>query len=191
MKYWMLALCLLCAPKLFAGHYKINSDLSILNFATTKKQYVIEPASIGGLTGSLDKNGKFVANIDLKYLDTINPVRDNSLRTLFFNVDQHPKIEVGATIRPDSLPKTGEINVLNVTATLTLWNTTKPLELELLVANTGRSLMVSSRKAIVISATDYGIPAENLNKMASTVGGIAIATTAPVNFQLVLDLKAN
>ncbi|MBB6519750.1 YceI family protein [Pseudoteredinibacter isoporae] len=191
MKYWMLALCFLCAPKLLAGHYEVNPDLSILNFATTKKQYVIEPATITALTGSLDKTGKFVANIDLKHLDTINPVRDNSLRTLFFDYDKYPKIEVAATISPDSLPKTGEIKVLKVAATLTIWNTSKPLELELLAANTGRSLMVSSRKAIVISAADYGIPAENLNKMAGTVGGIAIATSAPVNFQLVLDLKAD
>lgn len=191
MKYWMLALCLFCAPKLFAGYYEVNSDLSILNFATTKKQYVIEPATISGLTGSLDKSGKFVANVDLKNLDTINPVRDNSLRTLFFNYDKYPKIEVGAVIPPDTLPKTGEIKTLNVAATLTMWNTAKPIDLELLIANTGRSLIVSSRKAVVISAGDYGIPAENLQKMAGTVGNIAIATSAPVNFQLVLDLKAD
>ncbi|MCV6621898.1 MAG: YceI family protein [Cellvibrionaceae bacterium] len=191
MKYWMLALCILIAPKLFAGHYEINPELSALNFATTKKQYIIEPATISKLSGALDKSGKFVAHIDLKNLDTINPIRDGRLRDLFFEYDKYPSIEISAHIDPHSLPKTGEIKSMMVKGTLKIWQGSKELDLELLVANTGRRLMVSSRKAVLVSASDFGIPNSNLSKLAGTVGNIDIASSAAVNVQLVLDLKAD
>lgn len=191
MKYWILALCILCAPKLFASHYEVNPELSVINFSTTKKQYIIEAATISGVTGSLDKTGKFSAHIDLKNLDTVNPIRDGRLRDLFFEYATYPSIQVSTTLDPASLPKTGEIKKMTMPATLNIWQANKPIEVEILIANTGRRLIVSSQKAVVISAQDFGIPTENLNKLAGTVGNIDIATSAPVNFQLVLDLVAD
>ena len=149
---------------------------------------MIEAATISGLSGSLDKTGKFSANIDLKNLDTINPVRDGRLRDLFFEYATYPSIQITTVLDPSKLPKTGEIKKMAVPATLKIWNAEKPLTIEVLVANTGRRLMVASQKAVIISAADFGIPSKNLNKLAGTVGNIDIATSAPVNFQLVLDL---
>jgi hypothetical protein len=41
-----------------APKYRIDSNNSVVNFSTIKKQYVVEPAVFEGITGSISSSGK-------------------------------------------------------------------------------------------------------------------------------------
>ncbi|MCV6614424.1 MAG: YceI family protein [Cellvibrionaceae bacterium] len=185
-----LAAFSLASISLAQQNYQIDSALSSVSFATTKKQYIIEPATIDQLSGRLDKAGHFAIQIDLANLDTANPTRDNSLRTIFFEATNYPTLSVKGQLDPGQLPAAGELKALTLNAELSLWNSAKTLTFEVLVANTGEQLLVSSRRPVIIKAADYGIPADNLTRLAATVNNIPLAPQAPINFNLVLSRAA-
>jgi hypothetical protein len=47
-----------------ASKYMVDSNNSVVNFSTIKKQYVVEPAVFEGVTGSISNSGKVEINID-------------------------------------------------------------------------------------------------------------------------------
>lgn len=182
-------LLLACAFNTSAADYTVNSKLSSLSLATIKKQYVVEAATINKLSGSLSDKGDFTLSVDLAGLDTVNPIRDQRLRDLFFEIASHPQINVRSQINQEQIPEAGSSSALSLKAELEIWSQRQTLDLNLLVTNTGNSLVVSSTKPLIIKAENFGIPAKNLASLAGTVGDIQIAQQAPVNVNLVLDLK--
>ena len=63
-----------------------------MGFATIKKQFVVEPATIDTLSGTLAASGKFEISVDLKGIDTGISIRDTRLNDVFFESAKFPNV---------------------------------------------------------------------------------------------------
>ena len=167
------------------GHYTVNGELSQVSFATIKKQYVVEPATIGKLSGHV-KGGKAVINVPLSEISTGIQIRDMRLNDIFFQSGSFPELKISADLGDMDL-SSPKIVRKDVTFTLEMYGVKKELSSTVLVSSTGTQVLVTSIKPLVISSGDFGIPADNLTNLAKTVGGIAISGNVPVNFAVTLD----
>ncbi|AUI88274.1 hypothetical protein BS333_18190 [Vibrio azureus] len=173
---------------LFAGHtladnsYALNPEFSSVNFATIKKQYIIEPATLNTLEGSIDKEGKFELKIELKGIDTGVPIRNTRLQEIFFETVKFPQATVTGKVSLKAL--SGGPNKMIIPANITLFGHTKTLDFPVVILKTKELMMISSTQPIIINASDFGIPNENLDKLSSTVGNIAISGTVPLSLVL-------
>ena len=85
-----LGLMTISFPLLASGHFQVNEQLSTVNFASIKKQYVVEPAVISGISGKIDDEGGLELTIPLNMLDTGVSIRNERLRAMFFDEEKFP-----------------------------------------------------------------------------------------------------
>ncbi|MDK9738157.1 YceI family protein [Vibrio sp. D404a] len=176
-------------PLFAAGHYQVNEELSTVNFASIKKQYIVEPAVITGVSGKVDDKGMLSIAIPLNRLDTGVSIRNDRLRALFFNEDKFPSVKVSASV-PEQLLDEGDMAMQKMLpATVMLYGQSKELIFTVNIVKSGDHLMVSTAKPTVISGFDFGIPQESLSSISNTVGDIAISPSVPVNFSLILEKR--
>ncbi len=179
-------LLMISVNTVFAGDsYTVDSRHSIINFSTIKKQYVIEPAVFKHVEGTISNSGEVEISIHLDSIDTKIPIRDSRIQSLFFNVVNFPKAVIKAKIDMEKIKSISSYKKMDIPATLEFYGKTKPLKLTVLVAKTYKSrLLITSMQPTIINASDYGIPAKNLVKLAETVGGLSISNKVAVNFVL-------
>ncbi|GAM57295.1 hypothetical protein JCM19231_1324 [Vibrio ishigakensis] len=171
---------------LAAGHYEVDSKVSTVSFATIKKQYIVEPAVITGLTGSLDDSGNLKVMVPLQNLDTGVSIRNDRLGELFFKVATHPNVEVMATVPAELMKGDMVVTQAKVPAQVTLYGKAQTLDFMLNIVRAGNVISVSSVKPVVIDGISFGIPKESLAAVSKTVGDIAISSSVGVNVSLVL-----
>ncbi|MBA5248774.1 MAG: YceI family protein [Gammaproteobacteria bacterium] len=170
---------------LAGNKYSVDSRNSVVNFSTIKKQYVVESAVFKHIEGNVSDLGDVEISIHLDSIDTKIPIRDSRIQKLFFKVVDFPKAVIKAKIDMKKIKSISYYRKMKIPATLTLYGKTKAIKLNVLVAKTYKSrLLITSMKPIIINASDYGIPAENLVKLAKTVGGLSLSNKAAVNFVL-------
>lgn len=183
---YLFALVTLSAQAFAKPLYQIDESVSTVNFATIKKQYIIEPAVINGVSGSIDESGMLKAMIPLNQIKTGIPIRNDRLNELFFNSNLFPNIKVEAKVPADLLKDGMVVSQVSLPASVTLFGNTQSVQLTVNVVKHNDIIAVSTVKPVVISAAAYGIPSDNLTKLAATVGNIVISDTVPVNISLVL-----
>ncbi|EPE37636.1 hypothetical protein CF66_2342 [Candidatus Photodesmus katoptron] len=163
--------------------YQLDNSISTISYASIKKQYIVEPATITTLTGSINEEGVFQVNISPLGIDSLNPIRDKRLNELFFQSNKYPNIEVSGKVN------LSEIDFMpikmTIPANITLLGNTKKMQIPLLIIKSKDYLSVSSTNHIIINSDDFSIPIDNLNKLAETVGGIPISNTVPVIVNLI------
>ena len=168
-----------------APKYIVDSDNSVVNFSTIKKQYVVEPAVFEGITGSISESGKVEININLSTVNTNISIRDQRLKALFFKVVKFPQATIKATIDMKKFKSIRDYKRMEIPATLKFYDVSKKIKLKVLVAKVyKKKLLVTSMKPIIINANDYGIPAKNLMVLSKTVGGLSLSNKVAVNFVL-------
>ncbi|MEF1260254.1 YceI family protein, partial [Vibrio harveyi] len=89
-----IALALFSSASFAADNYTLDSNFSSVSFATIKNQFVVEPATINTLSGTLDSNGKFDVAIDLNSIETGIPIRNTRLNEIFFESAKHAPVKV-------------------------------------------------------------------------------------------------
>jgi polyisoprenoid-binding protein YceI len=168
-----------------ASKYMVDSNNSVVNFSTIKKQYVVEPAVFEGVTGSISNSGKVEINIDLSSVNTNISIRDQRLKALFFKVVKFPQASVKATIDMKKIKSIRHYKRMEIPAILEFYGISKEIKLEVLIAKVYKNkLLITSMKPIIINAKDYGIPAKNLMALSKTVGGLSLSDKVAVNFVL-------
>ncbi|WP_104040404.1 YceI family protein [Vibrio hyugaensis] len=177
-----IAVALFSSASFAADKYMLDSELSSLSFATIKKQYIVEPATIDALTGTLDAQGQFDVSVDLNSINTGIPIRNTRLNETFFESAKHVPVKVVGKVDWASLEKGS--HKVKVPAEVTLFGKTKSVEFPVVILNAGDTVMVSSSAPVIIAASDFGIPSENLTNLAATVGGIAISDQVPLTLNL-------
>ncbi|MYM60230.1 YceI family protein [Vibrio sp. OCN044] len=175
--------CALFSSTLLANNdYDLDSELSSVGFATIKKQFVVEPATIDTLSGTLAASGKFEISVDLKGIDTGISIRDTRLNDVFFESAKFPNVTASGNVNWSGLGQ-GSHKML-IPAEVTLFGNTKTINFPTVVLKTDEIVMVSSSAPVIISASDFGIPSDNLNKLAALVGGIKISDKVPLTLNL-------
>ncbi|GAL12101.1 hypothetical protein JCM19233_3091 [Vibrio astriarenae] len=166
-----------------ATDYQVNTDLSSVSFATIKNQYIVEPSVINTLSGNLDETGSFNILVDLKGLRTGIPIRDTRLNELFFDTVSFPSIEVKGKVDIDLVE--AEPQKLDIPVDVTMYGNTKTLLFPVIVFKQENTMMISSYLPVIVKASDFNIPSDNLTKLAATVGGISISDSVPINLSLI------
>ncbi len=164
------------------GNYQLDPNLSSVSFATTKKQYIVEPATLNLLSGALSEKGEFQVIAELKSLSTGVPIRDTRLNELYFDAAKYPNVTVSGVIDWQALAG-GPVKT-NISADVSIYGNTKKMDFPVIIVPTDNYLTVSSSAVVVVNAADFGIPTENLAKLAETVGGIEISTQVPLTLSL-------
>lgn len=182
-----LALALASAHSFAADNYQLDPSLSSVSFATIKNQFVVEPATINTLSGTFDSSGKFEVSIDLKGVQTGIPIRDSRLNELFFDSAKFPTVTVSGNVDTQSLSDAPQ--KLTVSAQVTLHGQTKTISFSVVAFKSDGHVMVSSLSPVIVGASDFGIPTENLANLAATVGGIKISDRVPLNLTLTFKEK--
>ncbi|WP_318516590.1 YceI family protein [Photobacterium leiognathi] len=189
----MKALCLLISLFAFSSSayssslFNVDESLSTVSFASIKLQYVVEPAVINKVTGNIDENGDFIFNLPLSELNTGIPIRNERLNTLFFDSKSFPQIQVKGKVDMDILKADKAILQKKIPFSVEIFGTKNSVKALVNIVKVGDNIAISSAKPVIISASNYLIPATHLTKLAETVGGIAISNTVPVSFSLVLN----
>lgn len=188
MKKIIVAMLLLAAsyPSYAQNRYIIDESISTVNFATIKKQYVVESALISQVSGQVSESGLLTASVPLNKINTGIPIRNDRLNQLFFNSTAFPNIEVKSNIPAEFLSAESIIKQTTLPVSLTIMGNTKTVDITLNVVKSGDIVAVSSARPVIIRASEFGIPAANLRQLAATVGGLAISDTVPVGISLVL-----
>ena len=181
-----LFLVIVSSPVFASEKFSLDENLSSVSFATIKKQYIVEPARIESLTGGLSESGYFDVTIDLKGVQTGVPIRDSRLADLFFDVVNYPKVKVSGKVNLKEFSNSPVKTV--IPADVTLYGKTKKIDFPVTVFNSGDYIMASTNSPVVISGSDFGIPSDNLVKLAASVGGIEISDRVPLNFNLVFKM---
>ncbi|HBR97228.1 MAG TPA: hypothetical protein DD979_07600 [Gammaproteobacteria bacterium] len=164
----------------------IDEDNSVVSFAVTKEQFVVEPAEFKRITGGVTHGGEVEFEIDITSLFSNNDTRDRRLLEMFFETDIFPEAIVSAEIDPALLTIDAPKRV-SIDAVLEWYDGTVELPLDVLVvpSNDG-TLVISSLSPTIIDARTFGVPADNVEALRDVCNRIAIADEAAVNFVLTL-----
>jgi polyisoprenoid-binding protein YceI len=181
----LLALCCI-APLHAKTLFTVDSDLSSVHLATIKKQYVVEPAQIKGLQGKLDDQGKFVISFPISKLDTGVGIRNARLSSLYFNATKFADVTVKGQIDKAIFKQENTAISTEIAADVSLFGQTKTLVFPVTLVKSTDIIVVSSSKPVIVSGEDFGIPVENLNAVAATVGNISLSGKVPVSLNLIL-----
>lgn len=177
-----LALAVFSSQLFAADKYQLEPNLSSVSFATIKNQFVVEPATVGGLQGEIDESGQFQLSADLTSISTAVPIRDTRLNELYFESANHPVIKVSGSVDWNAL-SSGPKNMV-VPAEVSMFGNSKRIDFPVVMVQAGDYLTVSSVSPVIVNGGDFGIPAENLAKLAETVGGIPISPQVPLSITL-------
>ncbi|PKF50419.1 YceI family protein [Enterovibrio nigricans] len=172
-----------------SSDYTVVSDASSISFATIKKTYVVEPANLSGLEGSVDASGKFSITAPISSVSTGIPIRNQRLNDLFFDSKKFPSLKVEGHVDMAGLDKNGTMLQQSIPAKVTLFGNTKDITLDMNIIKTDDSIFAFTYKPVIISGAIFGIPEENLEKVSATVGNIDISSTVPVSVSLVFKEK--
>ncbi|WGY45971.1 YceI family protein [Vibrio sp. ABG19] len=180
-----LALTAFSVPTLATGDYLLDPNLSSVSFATIKKQYIVEPASIRTLSGQLSEDGKFSVNIDLTGIRTGVPIRDSRLNEIYFESMKYPQVTVSGAV--DSKLLSGAASSSIISAEVTLYGHSKMVDFPVVIMPADGKVMVSSSAPVIINAADFSIPAANLSALSDTVGGLSLSDSVPVSLTLLFQ----
>jgi len=178
-----LSLVLLSFQSFAADTFTVASEFSSVSFATIKKQFVVEPAAINGLTGNLDSSGKFNVSVPVGNINTGVSIRDDRVSGLFFNAAYYPTVNITGQFDLSGLKQ--DITKVTVPAAVSFHGNSKTFNFPVIVTKTKNAITVSSHTPVIVQASDFGIPAENLANLAATVGGLALSDKVPLTVNLV------
>lgn len=166
-----------------AGSMNLDENMSKLSFVSVKKGTVGEAHSLNKLTGSLSDKGELKISMFLSSVETNIPIRNTRMKRHLFMSEENPIATITANVS-GMVPTEAGVKMLDTEGELNMRGVKKTIKVSVMVAHTGKELVVSSIKPIIIKASDYGME-EGVKKLQELAKLPSIATAVPVNFSLV------
>lgn len=186
-----MKLRILCAIAIFscAGFAQaqwatLDSEHSSVTYVTTKLKDISEIHAFDSITGSISNSGEVAVVIDSVSINSMLELRDDRIREFLFKVMDYPSITVSADIDLDAL-STGVSN-LQFPAAVNIVGAELAVTVDALVSVSDSSVTVSSRKPIVVFASQVGLT-DGVAKLSELAGGLPIGGSVPVSFSLSFD----
>ncbi|MEM7708438.1 MAG: YceI family protein [Pseudomonadota bacterium] len=185
MKRLFLALPLLFSGSLLAADWEVDGTASSLSFVSTKNVDVAESHQFTRVSGSLQGDGSFVLEIDLKSLDTKIPIRNDRIHEHL--LDDAAAASVTGKVDPMLLGDigVGESQQLDLSAELNLLGTSTPLATKVSVTAAEGSLQVVSIEPVLLNMRVLGL-GNGLEKLREIAGLTSISVAVPVSFNVLL-----
>jgi hypothetical protein len=187
LKHTLLSLVLFSGTTFAYETLNIVPELSSVSFATIKKQYVVEPAVVEDIQGQYSNN-TFNVSINFNSMETGVSTRNNRINELFLKTNMYPLVKIQGNFDLESIKE--PMTKTSIKADVDFYGRTKTYEIPVIIHKTNEIMTVSSYKPIIVKASDFGIPKENLINLAATVGGLSISDTIPLNINLTFKAVA-
>ncbi|MEM6939579.1 MAG: OmpA family protein [Pseudomonadota bacterium] len=175
----------------FANGWKLQPEMSSLNFQSVKKQTVVESSSFATIEGAISPTGETEVAVLLDSVDTKVDLRNVRMRFLFFETFNYPKATITTQIDPGLLSDLSAIRrkTIPVSYALDLHGVTKSYEAEVAVTLLTNDLVsVSTTTPISVSVADFDLM-EGLGKLESAAN-VTIIPSATVSFDFMFARNA-
>lgn len=189
MKRSIVFTLLLVSTQMACADWKLNNDLSVLSFMSTKNAAITEVHSFKHITGMLSESGKAQLKIDLDSVETNVPIRNERVRQFLFETDKYASAEVELQVNMNALRKlkVGEIKSLKIDATLSLHGIKKEIQTTVNVyKGLNSTINVATVSPIILQTPAYQFE-KGLAKLQEIANLQSIATSVPVVFSLQFD----
>lgn len=170
----------------FANGWKLNPEMSKLNFQSVKKQTVVESSSFATLEGAIAPTGEAEVTVFLDSVDTTIDLRNVRMRFLFFETFNYPKATIKTQIDAAFLTDLATVRrkTVPVTYVMDLHGVTKSYEADVAVTLLGDDMVsVASTTPISVSVADFDLM-EGLGKLQDAAN-VVIIPSATVSFDFV------
>ena len=167
----------------------IQPDSSYVHFMSIKATHIGEVHSFSKLSGSVKDNGQATLQIDLASVDTLIPIRDERMRELLFEVEQHPTAVVDSTISIDAFQDMliGTETQTQLDANLKFKTTNNQISAEVIVSRPKEStFIIQSTSPVLLSASNLQVT-KGLEKLREIAGLPSISFAIPVSFRLTFE----
>ncbi len=168
----------------FAGSMRLDENTSTLSFVSIKNGTVAEAHSINKLSGSISDKGELNIKIFLTSVDTNIDIRNIRMNQYVFDSENNPLATITANVA-GKFPESGVARV-ETKGELSMRGVKKTINVSVMIANTGKQILVSSIKPIIINAADYNME-EGVKKLQELAKLSSIATAVPVSFSLTFN----
>ncbi len=168
----------------------LDKDQSVLNFITTKNASKTEVQNFEVMRGHI-KGNQATFRVDLSSVDTGIDIRDDRLRTLFFNIAKFP--EATASLKIDSADikaiKLGYSKEMELDAVIDLYGVKQTLAVVVQVTRLKEGkLLVFSKQPLIVNLKNFNL-LEGLNKLRDIAKLQSINVAVPVTFSLLFTKK--
>ena len=170
------------------GEWTLNSEASKLNFITTKNASKTEIQSFKKLQGHI-AGSQVVLTVDLSSVDTGIEIRDERLKTLFFDIVKFPTATVSIDLKKSDLNpiKQGQRKTLQLDAEITIQGVTHTLPVEVQVITLAKNQrLVFSSQPIIIDLKNFNL-LQGVNKLREIAKLKSINAAVPVTFSLLFS----
>lgn len=170
------------------GEWTLNNEASKLNFITTKNASKTEIQTFNKLQGHVAGN-QVVLSVDLASVDTGIEIRDERLKTLFFNIAKFPLATVAIDLKKSDLKsmKQGERKVLKLRADITIQDITQTMDVEVQVIALGKNQrLVFSNQPIIVDLKNFDL-LKGVNALREIAKLQSINSAVPVTFSLLFS----
>ena len=103
----------------------------------------------------------------------------------FFKTNLYPQVKVKGSFDVASI--VSPITKTLIKAKVSFYGNIKEFDIPVIIHKSEGLMTVNSYRPIIVKAGDFNIPSENLISLASTVGGISISDTIPLNIDLIFE----
>lgn len=191
MKKLLLPTLLLLSPYAVGADWQLNTNESVLNFASTKNAAITELHSFHSISGELvGEKGKLT--IDLASVETQVPIRNDRMKEHLFEIALHPQATVQINLDAktlEALEEPGSLVDMPFSAAVDLHGIKKDINAKLRVIKLTESKMVASTlEPILLMPADFSMQA-GVNKLMELAKLNSISTAVPVTFSLVFEQK--
>ncbi|UAA38901.1 YceI family protein [Paraneptunicella aestuarii] len=185
----VLALTLTLATLPSWAGWKLEPELSSVDFVSVKKEHIAETHHFKKLTGAISDSGKLMVNIDLASVETGIGIRNERMQNMLFEVAEFQKAVLSSDVSEvlAELTKDGSSKQLITTqqATLVLHGKKQAIEVKLLLTFDGNNKVTASViTPILIHAKDFDLEA-GVIALQEIAGLSGITKTVPVTANLV------
>ncbi len=168
----------------------LDTDQSILNFISTKNASKTEIQSFETMQGRI-KGNQAILRVDLSSVDTEIDIRDDRLRTLFFNIAKFPEATASLKIASADIKaiKLGYSEEMELDAVIDLYGVkqTLPVVVQVTRLKEGK-LLVFSKQPLIVNLKNFNL-LEGLNKLRDIAKLQSINVAVPVTFSLLFTKK--
>jgi polyisoprenoid-binding protein YceI len=167
-------------------NWQLNSDESAFSFLSTKNSNHTEEHTIRFASGQINDQGEMTLMLDLATVDTMIPIRDQRMRDILFEIENHPV----ATISSQLDQKMPLLEAFSAGFTLDLHGVQKDMSAQVLIQSVGEQLVVTNFEPVLVNGKDFGLdPA--INQLTKIAGLRSINYEVLVDFKLVFEKAAN
>ena len=167
-------------------NWQLNSDESVFSFLSTKNSNHTEEHTIRFGSGQINDQGEMTLVLDLATVDTMIPIRDQRMRDILFEIEDHPV----ATISSQLDQKMPLLEAFSAGFTLDLHGVQKDMYAQVLIQSVGEQLVVTNFEPVLVNGKDFGLdPA--INQLTKIAGLRSINYEVLVDFKLVFEKTAN